>query len=100
MLAPGSLPGHRKGDRLFAALGKNTLNCLDHFIVIERFGNVINRAQLHGIHRRTEAGIAGHNQYRRAPGQFDQVGAVSTGQAKVTDDHVVAGKIQRTSGID
>ncbi|MNP10570.1 hypothetical protein D3C76_1027260 [compost metagenome] len=64
---------------------------LEHFVMIERLGDVIHRAHLHRVHRRAQAGVAGHDQHRSALAQLDQLGARRARQAQVTDDQVERG---------
>ena len=67
---------------------KDARHGLQHFVVVEGLGDVVHRAHLHGVHRRAQAGVAGHDQHRCAFGQFDQFGAGCAGQSQVADDEV------------
>src|SRR5690606_38243469 len=73
------------------ALAQDTGHGLQHFIMVEGLGDVVDRAHLHRIHRRAEAGIAGHDQHGSALGELDQFGARGVWQAQVADDQVEAG---------
>ena len=84
------------GDRFTAGLHRLTVtqdsrDGLEHFVVIERLGDVIHRAHLHRVDRRTQAGVAGHDQHRSALAEFDQLGARRARQTQVTDDQVERG---------
>ena len=75
----------------FLAVAQDASDCLQHLVVVEGLGDVIDCAHLHRVHRRAQAGVAGHDQHRRAFGQLDQFGARCAGQAQVTDDQVEGG---------
>ncbi|RMV81640.1 hypothetical protein ALP02_200180 [Pseudomonas coronafaciens pv. garcae] len=72
-------------------IAQDARNCLQHFVVIEGFGDVIHRAHLHRIDGRAQAGVTGHDQHRFAFAQLDQFGARSARQSKVADDQVKRG---------
>ncbi len=61
---------------------------LEHFIVIEGFGDVVHRAHLHRIDCRAQARVTGHDQHRFALAELDQLGAGCAGQAQVADDQI------------
>ncbi len=48
---------------------------LEHFVVVKGFGDVIHRAHFHRVDCRAQAGVAGHDQHRRALAELDQLGA-------------------------
>ena len=52
-------------------IGDNSGYCIQHFIMIKGFGNIIHSTAFHRIDRRAQAGIAGHNQYRHITSQLD-----------------------------
>ncbi|MNQ85387.1 hypothetical protein D3C85_1005480 [compost metagenome] len=74
----------------FLAFLEDARDGLEHFVVIEGLGDVVDRAHLHRVHRRAQAGVAGHDQHRGALGQFDQFGSGGAWQAKVADDQIEA----------
>ena len=61
---------------------------LEHLVVVKRLGDVVHRAHFHGVHRRAQAGVTGHDQHRRALAELDQFGAGGARQAQVADDQV------------
>ena len=68
--------------------------------MIKGLGDVIDRAEFHGIDGRAQAGVAGHDQNGHFTGKFNEVCAVATGQSQVADDHVVAGQVERFCSVD
>ncbi|MNR20000.1 hypothetical protein D3C85_1368190 [compost metagenome] len=48
---------------------------LQHFVVVERLGDVVHRTHFHRVDGRTQARVAGHDQHRRALAELDQFGA-------------------------
>jgi len=89
----------RRGCRRVLAVTQDARHGLKHFIVIEGFGDVVHRAHLHRVHRRSQAGVAGHDQHRRALAKLDQLGARGTRQAKVADDQVEGGNAEAFLGF-
>ncbi|MNQ75336.1 hypothetical protein D3C85_901260 [compost metagenome] len=88
--------GRRTGARRLGAAGLLTLaqdacHGLEHLVVVEGLGDVVDRAELHRVDRRAQAGVAGHDQHRRAAGQADQLGTRGAGQAQVAEHQVEAG---------
>ena len=67
--------------------------------MVERLGDVVHRAHLHRVHRRTQAGVAGHDQHRGALAQLDQLGARGAWQAQVTDNQVERGNAESLLGF-
>src|SRR5690606_22676352 len=72
---------------------------LQHLVMVEGLGNVIHRAQLHGIHRRAQAGITGHDQHRSAGCQADQLGTGLARQTQVTDDQIEVTQVVALYGL-
>ena len=68
--------------------------------MVEWLGDVIHRAQLHGVDGRAQAGVAGHDEYRNVTGQLNQVGAGATGQTQVTDDHVKVTEVELSCSVN
>ena len=56
--------------------------------MVEGLGDIINGALLERIHRRTHAGVAGHDQYRGGGRQLNERRARLPRQAQVADDEV------------
>ncbi|CRQ78618.1 hypothetical protein PAERUG_P45_London_17_VIM_2_12_12_01636 [Pseudomonas aeruginosa] len=83
--------GDRGRAAVLLAVLEDARHGLEHFVVVERLGDVVHRAHLHRIHRRTQAGVAGHDQNRNAFGELDQFGAGGARQAQVADHHVEGG---------
>lgn len=75
-------------------IAEDTRHSLQHLVVIERFGDVIHRSHFHRIHRRAQAGVAGHDQHGRAFGQLDQLGTGSAWQTQVADDQIERGNAE------
>ena len=67
---------------------EHALHGQQHFIVIERFGDIVHRALAHSINCGAQAGIAGHDQHRGGAGTVYQGGAGLAGQAQVADDEI------------
>ncbi len=80
-----------RGGPGFLAVPQDAGDGLQHLVVVEGLGDVVDRTHLHRVHRRAQAGVAGHDQHRGAFGQFDQFGTRCAGQAQVADDQVEAG---------
>ena len=84
----GVTAGFRGGVTVLLAILEDACHGLEHLVVVERLGDVVHRTHLHRVHRRAQAGVAGHDQHRGALRQLDQFGAGRAGQAQVADDHV------------
>ncbi|MNX77035.1 hypothetical protein D3C86_1085560 [compost metagenome] len=88
----GGFAGNRFTAGLYRlSVTQDSCGRLQHFVMVEWLGNVVHRAHFHRVDRRAQAGIAGHDQHRRALGELDQLRARSTRQAQVTDDQVERG---------
>ena len=81
------------------ALGQYAADRGDHVAVVEGFGDVIDSAHTHGIHRGTQAGVTRHDQYRHLAGELDQIRARGAGQAQVADDEIEGGEIVLAVGF-
>lgn len=81
------------------AVAQDAGHCLEHFVMVERLGDVVHRAHLHGVHCRAQAGVAGHDQHRGALAEFDQLSAGRPGQAQVADDQVERGNAEALLGF-
>ena len=71
------------------ALVEDALDREDHFVVVEGFGNIIDRSLFHRFHRRLYGRVAGHDQYRRRRRARDQFGTRLARQAQVGNDQIV-----------
>ncbi len=79
--------------------GNNALHGFNHFVMVERLGDVVDSAELHRVDRRAQAGVAGHDQHGRVRRTADEFGAGLARQAQVADDQLEALEIVSLDGL-
>ncbi|MNC08372.1 hypothetical protein D3C75_559530 [compost metagenome] len=95
----GAWLGRRCGSRGVLPVAQDTRHRLQHLVVVEGLGDVVHRAHFHRVDRRAQAGVAGHDQHRRALAELDQFGAGRAWQAQVADDQVEGGNAEAFLGF-
>ena len=92
--------GGAGGDRTAAGLigcfgfADHTLDGIDHLVVVEGLGDIVHGAHAHGVYCGAQAGVAGHDEYRRITRQFNQVSTGCAWQTQVADDQIKLFKLK------
>ena len=70
-----------------------------HFVMVEGLGNIIGGTQLHGVHGRANAGIAGHHQHWCIWQFFDQAGSGGAWQANIHQHQIIVRQLVVLLGL-